>query len=111
MCTIHAPEMPTSANANGSTQQLDASSAARPAIVSAGAVLRLPSVVGVIGSRAVVVMRAKRQALISRAVIWYAKLSGSYGSRAAPPLSACGYMKKPSLPRLAPGNAMSLAVL
>src|SRR3954462_15574359 len=47
--------------------------------------------------------------LISRAVIVYLKLSGSRLSSLSLPVSACGYMRKPTAGPLEPGSRMSCA--
>src|ERR1700756_4545057 len=48
---------------------------------------------------------------ISRACISYLKLSGSRASRRPCAVSACGYIKNPTGPLLAPGRATSCAKL
>lgn len=48
---------------------------------------------------------------ISFAVSLYLKSSGAYGFTRLPPVSACGYMRKPSISPLAPGSFTSWASL
>ena len=68
--------MPATANSSGKTQQTEANNAAMPARVSGGALRPHPT--GSCGLRSDLVdINAGRQALISRAVIWYEKASGS----------------------------------
>src|SRR5207249_2986404 len=47
----------------------------------------------------------------ARVVIVYLKVSGSRLSRRSPPVSACGYMRKPTLPACAFGSFTSCATL